>query len=239
MLDQTFGPVSLWPHQDLIGFSTEFDADLVLSGYRSGVFPMPLSGGDFGGEMGWWSPMERGILPIDGVRVTRSLRQSVRRYSTTVDVAFDEVLAQCAKPDRPGGWIDHDIVEVYTQLQRSGFVHSVETWDEKGRLVGGLYGVSLGGMFAGESMFHDSVLGRDASKVALLRLICDLDDGGAELLDVQWATPHLETLGAIEIDRDEYLEALDEALAIPPITWPDASSSRQSGRDLDDRYRAG
>lgn len=216
-----FGPPDQWPDQDLIGFSDEFDAALVLEGYRAGVFPMPLHGSGFG-EMGWWSPLRRGVLTLDGLRIARSLRQSAKRYTTTIDRAFDRVLAGCADPRRPHGWIDEQIVGVYTELQRAGHVHSVETWDADGRLVGGLYGVSQGGLFAGESMFHDPVHGRDASKVALLALAELLNDGHAEarVIDVQWQTPHLASLGVIEIDRDEYLAALDEALAVPEAAWP-------------------
>lgn len=220
MLAHLFGPPAEWPSADLIAFSDEFDTPLALAAYRSGVFPMPLHVGAFEQQMGWWSPMHRGVLPLDGVRVTRSLRQSEKKYRTTVDAAFDEVIARCADPRRPGGWIDEAIVEVYTDLFRAGVVHSVETWDSAGRLVGGLYGVSLNGMFAGESMFHDPDLGRDASKVALLRLTRILRDGADRLLDVQWRTGHLASLGAIEIPRDTYLRHLDAALAQEPVTWP-------------------
>lgn len=217
-----FGPAERWPAQDLIGFSSEFDPWLALEAYRSGVFPMPLHDTGFDGEMGWWSPTRRGVLPLDALRVTRSLRQSAKRYTTTVDRAFDRVIAACADPSRPAGWIDADIVEVYTALHRAGAVHSVETWDASGRLVGGLYGVSLGGLFAGESMFHDPVHGRDASKVALLALVDLLADEYADdrVIDVQWQTPHLAGLGVIEIDRDEYLTLLDETLDIPEPAWP-------------------
>ncbi|MGC3955017.1 MAG: leucyl/phenylalanyl-tRNA--protein transferase [Propionicimonas sp.] len=218
---RVFGESEQWPAQDLIGFSDEFDAELVLEGYRAGVFPMPLHGSGFG-EMGWWSPLRRGVLTLEGLRVTRSLRQSARRYTTTVDQAFERVLAGCGDPSRPNGWIDDQIVGVYTELHDAGHVHSVETWDADGRLVGGLYGVSVGGLFAGESMFHDPVHGRDASKVALLalaRLLAD-DYAEARVIDVQWQTPHLATLGVIEIDRDEYLALLEEALGLPEPAWP-------------------
>jgi len=171
--------------------------------------------------MGWWSPMRRGVLLPDGLRVTRSLRKSAHRYTTTVDAAFEAVLARCADPGRPHGWIDDDIVAVFTDLHRRGVVHSVETWTPDGRLAGGLYGVSLGGLFAGESMFHDPEIGRDASKVALLRLVAAMTrDGSADrIIDVQWRTDHLGSLGVIEIDRDEYLSALDETLVLPEIDW--------------------
>lgn len=224
-----FGPPQQWPAQDLIAFSSEFDAALVLEAYRSGVFPMPLHASGFG-EMGWWSPTRRGVLLLDALRVTRSLRKSAKRYTTTVDQAFDLVLARCADPSRPNGWIDAEIGRVYTDLHEAGYVHSVESWDASGRLVGGLYGVSLGGLFAGESMFHDPVHGRDASKVALLALVDLLSDEHAtdRVIDVQWQTDHLATLGVIEIDREEYLALLDEALDVPPPAW--AGGETGSGR---------
>lgn len=229
-----FGPPEEWPAQDLIAFSTEFDAALTIEAYRSGAFPMPLHSSGFS-ELGWWSPTRRGVLPLASLRVTRSMRQSAKRYSTTVDQAFDQVLARCADPSRPNGWIDAEIVRVYTDLHRAGRVHSIETWDADGRLVGGLYGVGLGGLFAGESMFHDPVFGRDASKVALMRLAEVLDDERAEdrVIDVQWQTAHLARLGAIEIDREEYLALLDEALAVPEPAWPTAAARRPVGHGSD------
>ncbi len=216
-----FGPPRTWPEQDLIAFSPEFDEALVLAAYTEGVFPMPLHESGFLG-MGWWSPMRRGVLPLDALRVPRSLRRSARRYTTTVDRAFADVLARCADPSRPYGWIDDDIRAVFTALHRAGRVHSVETWDAEGRLVGGLYGMSLGGLFAGESMFHDPVHGRDASKVALLALVDLLADerAGERIIDVQWKTDHLAGLGALEIDRDEYLGLLAEVLMVPEPGWP-------------------
>ena len=216
-----FGPPGDWPEQDLIAFSDEFDPGLVLAAYATGVFPMPLSASGFP-EMGWWSPLQRGVLPLDAVRITRSLHRSAKRYTTTVDTAFPEVLERCADPRRPHGWISDEIRAVYSDLHRSGHAHSVETWDAEGRLVGGLYGVSLGGLFAGESMFHDPVHGRDASKVALVGLVGILADEHAEdrIIDVQWQTDHLATLGVIEVDREEYLGLLAEALTVPEPAWP-------------------
>lgn len=233
MLDTLFGPPADWPRQDLIGFSEEFDPGLALMAYRCGVFPMPLETGLFNGEMGWWSPMDRAQLPLDEVRITRSLRQSVKRYTTTVDTAFLEVLDACADPRRPGGWIDQRIQTAFTVLHHVGHVHSIETWDDNGRLVGGLYGVHQNGMFAGESMFHDPDHGRDASKVALLRLIVELRRVGVELLDVQWLTPHLESMGASTVPRDSYLEQLGENLDRPHNTdWSRPETSRMSGTAL-------
>lgn len=215
-----FGPESEWPRQDLIAFSEEFDAYLALAAYRSGVFPMPLLEGDHPTDMGWWSPMHRGILPVGGLRVSRSLRKTARRYTTTVDVAFDEVMARCADPSREGGWITDGVVEVYRYFHQRGVAHSVETWDAAGRLVGGLYGVNVGGLFSGESMFHDHELGRDASKVALVRLVQELGRGiepdlrdQVRLLDIQWLTPHLASLGAVEVSRSDYLARLERVLS--------------------------
>ena len=223
-LSGVFGPERSWPAQDLIALSSEFDADLVVEAYRAGVFPMPLHEPDLDeGLMGWWSPRHRGIIPLDGLRVPRSLRRSASRYRVTVDAAFDEVIARCGDPRRPSGWIDDDVVAVFTALHHQRVVHSVEAWTPDGRLAGGLYGVSIGGLFAGESMFHDPAAGRDASKVALLALVAFLDDGDdRRLLDVQWATDHLQSLGAVEIDRVDYLRLLSEALDAPEPPWQDA-----------------
>ncbi|GAA3636534.1 leucyl/phenylalanyl-tRNA--protein transferase [Microlunatus ginsengisoli] len=210
-----FGSPRRWRASDLIAMSQAFDADLVLTAYRHGVFPMPT-----GGAMGWYSPMERGILPLDRLRVTRSLRTSARRFEIRIDTAFDAVLAACGDPARPHGWIDGDIRRVYRELHRAGIVHSVEAWTADGELAGGLYGVGIAGLFAGESMFHRPDIGRDASKVALIVLVERLSEGGhRRLLDVQWQTPHLESLGAIEVPRADYLRRLEQALAMPPPEW--------------------
>lgn len=219
---RVFGPPDEWPEQDLIAFSDDFDLPMTLAAYCSGAFPMPLPAAAFEAGMGWWSPMRRGVLELDDLRVTHSLAKSARRYTTTIDEAFDEVLVRCGDPSRPDGWIDDEIRRVYAEGHQAGVVHSVETWDAQGRLVGGLYGVSLWGLFAGESMFHDRQYGRDASKVALARLVNQLrarPDGDA-LLDVQWLTEHLASLGASEISRSDYLERLALALQAPHTSWP-------------------
>jgi len=213
-----FGPPRRWGPYDLIAVSEEFGPELVLAAYRSGVFPMPA-----GRRMGWYSPVDRGVLPLDGLRVSRSLRKMLPRYEVRVDTAFDAVLASCADPSRGDGWIDSRIAQVYRRLHRDGVAHSVEAWTDDGRLAGGLYGVSLGGLFAGESMFYRDDIGRDASKVALVALVVRLREAGGEgrLLDVQWATPHLVSLGAVEISRREYLARLAAALPLPPPRWSD------------------
>ena len=165
---------------------------------------------------GWWSPDPRAVLPLDGLQVSRSLRRSRRRYEVRVDTAFDRVVEACADPGRPHGWISEPVRDGYGRLHRLGWAHSVEAWQDD-RLVGGLYGVAIGGLFAGESMFAAAT---DASKVALAALV-DLLRADAEprrLLDVQWSTPHLASLGAVEVPRTAYLALLADALAaaLPP-----------------------
>ena len=225
-----FGPPETWREDDLIAVSAEFDADLALAAYAAGVFPMPVRRG----LMGWWSPLRRGVLPLEGLRVTRSLRKMLPRYTIRVDTAFDAVLAACADPRRSGGWISADIARVYRSLHAAGQAHSVEAWagDE---LVGGLYGISLGGLFAGESMFHHPERGRDASKAALVALVDLLRAAGpaGRVLDVQWRTDHLASLGVVEIDRLTYVGRLGEALALPEPAWPTAAdeAGRGTGQD--------
>jgi leucyl/phenylalanyl-tRNA---protein transferase len=192
---------------DLVGVGADLEPGTILAAYRSGLFPMPVEG-----QLAWWSPEPRAILPLDGMRISRSLRMSCRRFEIRVDSAFDEVVAGCADPHRPGGWISRDIAAAYCRLNRLGWAHSVEAWTPDGALAGGLYGVAIGGLFAGESMFHRRT---DASKVALVALVHLLVDGGASLLDVQWRTPHLASLGVVEIPRDEYLRRLAAAIAHP------------------------
>lgn len=217
MVVSPFGSPKLWRRDDLIGVSEVFDESLVLAAYGAGVFPMPVSAG----LMGWYSPLVRGVLPLDGLRVTRSLQKMTRRYEVRVDTAFDAVLEGCGDPERPHGWIDDDIRRIYRSLHAQGVVHSVESWTADGELAGGLYGVSIGGLFAGESMFHRADIGRDASKVALVGLVERLTaaGGSGRLLDVQWQTPHLASLGVVEMPRRAYLGRLEAALQIPPPDW--------------------
>lgn len=192
----------------LVGVGADLEPGTLLGAYRSGLFPMHVDGR----RLGWWSPDPRGVLPLDGLRVSRSLRQSCRRFEVRIDSAFDEVVSACADPQRPHGWINRHIRDAYGRLHRLGWAHSVEVYDD-GSLVGGLYGVSIGGLFAGESMFHRA---NDASKVALVALVESLrSDGADRLLDVQWTTPHLTSLGAVDMPRERYLERLRYALALP------------------------
>ena len=190
---------------EIVGVGADLEPGTILSAYRSGLFPMPVRRG----LLAWWSPNPRAIIPLDGLRVSRSLRRSARGFEIRVDSAFDGVLEARADRHRPGAWISKDIKRAYNRLHQLGWVHSVEAWTPTGRLAGGLYGVAVDGLFAGESMFHrDS----DASKVALVGLVDLLKDHGATLLDVQWATPHLVSLGAVEVSRVRYHELLAHAL---------------------------
>lgn len=226
-----FGSPSSWRPDDLIGVSREFNEDLALAAYRSGVFPMPHRKR----LMGWYSPMLRGVLPLSGLHITRSLGKMLNRYEIRIDSDFPAVLDGCADPDREGGWIDGDIRAVYLRLYQRGVVHSVEAWTDTHELAGGLYGVSIGGLFAGESMFHRRDIGRDASKAALVGLVRVLAAGRAEgevedvLLDVQWATPHLQSLGVVEIDRETYLHRLGVALDLSATDWSASSLAGAPG----------
>lgn len=206
------------PGVELLGVGADVAPGTLLAAYRSGLFPMPV--GDLldldDDPVGWWSPDPRGILPLDGLHVSRSLRRSCRRFVVTVDTAFDDVVAGCADPSRDHGWIDARIAEAYAELHRLGWAHSVETRTIEGDLVGGLYGVEIGGLFAGESMFRRAT---DASKVALVALVGILraaPDPARRLLDVQWRTDHLASLGVVDVRRRDYLRRLEAALPLPP-----------------------
>ncbi len=190
----------------LVGAGADLEPGTLLAAYRCGLFPMPL-----GETIGWWSPNPRGILPLSYLRVSRSLRRSCRDFEIRVDSAFEQVLDACADPDRAHGWISNEIRSAYLKLHELGWAHSVETWRD-GRLAGGLYGVGIGAFFAGESMFHRET---DASKVALVALVDAMKVTGGALVDIQWNTPHLESLGAIEVDRSGYLELLGAAVERP------------------------
>ena len=186
-------------------------AHVLVSAYARGWFPMAVEAGD----IRWYSPDPRGILPLDGFHVPSRLGRVVRghRFRVEIDRDFPAVIRGCAADrgdDDPGTWIDDEILESYVALHQAGIAHSVEAWDGD-RLAGGLYGVAIGGAFFGESMFHRVT---DASKVALVALVERLRTRGFRLLDIQWVTPHLERFGAIEIPRREYLRALAAAVAV-------------------------
>jgi leucyl/phenylalanyl-tRNA--protein transferase len=193
---------------EILALGADLEASTLLAAYSSGLFPMHLESG----ELAWWSPDPRGILEPASLQVSTSLRRSCRRYSVTVDTQFAEVMRGCDER-RPESWITQEFVDAYCALHELGWAHSIEVWDHD-QLVGGLYGVEMGGLFAGESMFHRS---RDASKVALVWLVERLAAcPGSRLIDVQWRTDHLATLGVTAIPRGDYLERLDAALVSPP-----------------------
>jgi leucyl/phenylalanyl-tRNA--protein transferase len=196
------------PDGDIVALGGDLEPSSVLGAYRRGIFPMEVSG--LPGLLGWWSPDPRGIIPLDGLRVTRSMRQSARRFEIRVDTCFARVIRGCANPAREDGWITEPFIAAYTRLHELGWAHSIEVFDRDGALAGGLYGVRVDGLFAGESMFH---VKRDASKVALMALVDLMRTSRMLLLDVQWCTDHLATLGAIEIPRQSYFERLADALA--------------------------
>jgi leucyl/phenylalanyl-tRNA---protein transferase len=183
------------------------DPELLLQGYRLGVFPMAMEDD----SIQWFSPDPRAILPLEDFHVPHALRRLVRKkvFGTTIDNAFSKVIEACAK--REDTWINLEIIESYTRLHELGCAHSVEAWKE-GALAGGLYGVAVGGAFFGESMFHHVT---DASKIALVALVEHLRARKFALLDTQWLTPHLQQFGGIEISRNQYLRLLQRAVDLP------------------------
>jgi len=184
-------------------------ADLLISAYSSGWFPMAVEPG----QIRWYSPDPRGIMPLDTFHAPKRLGRIIRRqrFEVRVDSDFAAVIRACAdRKDEEGSWIDAEILESYCALHAGGIAHSVETWKD-GVLVGGLYGVALGGAFFGESMFHRAT---DASKVALVALVERLRARGYRLLDTQWVTAHLTQFGAVEVSRRRYLRMLQEALKV-------------------------
>ena len=221
--------------EDLRAVSYTASQSQVLSSYRAGLFPMGIGTGG-SGRMGWWAPRRRGVLLPGNLKVSKSLRKSMRHFECTVNTDFEQVIRACADPSRPGTWITEDIIGLYIGLHNEGWAHSVEVRSE-GVVVGGLYGVAIGSLFAGESMFHTQA---DASKAALVHLVSLLDQtepvnghgqvtthtsesaapsatefsGQTEwIIDTQWQTPHLKTLGVSEIDGLDYSSRLDSALA--------------------------
>ena len=205
--------------------SRRLTPEIVLRAYADGVFPMAEQRNST--ELYWVSPEQRGIIPLDAFHVPKSLARTVRsdRFHVTTNVAFVDVMRACAEPapGREQSWINDEILRLYTALHASGRAHSIECWRE-GNLVGGLYGVSLGAAFFGESMFSRET---DASKVALVHLVARLIDGGYQLLDTQFITSHLARFGAIEIPRNEYLDRLDRAIA-QQAYWSAPSGSAAS-----------
>lgn len=201
----------MWPDADLVAAGGDLEPSTVIDAYRRGLFPMMVDAPD--PVLAWWSPDPRGIFPLEGLRVTRSMRQSARKYDVRVDTSFDAVMRGCADPARPSGWITDEFLAAYRRLHELGWAHSVEVYDRDGALAGGLYGVKVDRLFAGESMFS---VQRDASKVALMALVALMRESGMALLDAQWCTDHLASLGAVEIAREDYLRRLAQAVGEAP-----------------------
>ena len=200
---------------DLVCIGADLEPATLVSAYSNGFFPMHV--GDRRKEIGWFSPDPRGVIPIGGLHVSRSLRKHTRRFRCTIDQAFEQVMRECGDERRPHGWIDDEFVRAYCEMHRLGRAHSIEVW-RGDDLVGGLYGVSIGRLFAGESMFHRVT---DASKVALVATMEVLTTLDFQLFDVQWTTAHLRSMGAVDLPRHEYLELLRRAVGpvrrgIPP-----------------------
>lgn len=200
---------------DLVAVGADLEPGTLLSAYRHGLFPMGI-GPEGTPPIGWWSPVRRGVLRPPDLRVSRSLRRSLRRFQISWDRAFVEVVTACSGQPRDGGWISPEIQEAYLALHRLGWAHSIEVWSGE-HLVGGLYGVAIGGLFAGESMFH---IVPDASKVALVTLVDAMGFDGRRLIDVQWRTDHLASLGVSELSRHAYLAVLARAVQAPHLAFP-------------------
>jgi len=212
MPSRFFPPASRASPEGLVAVGGRLTTGRLLDAYRHGIFPWPAHSYE---PMLWWSPDPRAILPLDEIRVSRRLERRIRsgEFTVRVNTAFADVIAGCASgPGRESGtWLTREMIAAYTELHRLGHVHSVESWQE-GRLAGGVYGVAIGGLFAAESMFYRV---RDASKVALVRLVEHLRVRGYKLLDVQQWTPHTGRLGVVEIPRREYLRRLADVIDLP------------------------
>lgn len=192
----------------VVAIGADLEAATLVAAYSNGLFPMRVQGR--AGPLGWWSPDPRGIMPINGFHASRSLRAARPKFSISLNQDFEAVIRGCGAADRPHGWIDESFFDAYCELHSLGVAHAVEVRNESGDLVGGLYGVRIAGMFAGESMFHAVT---NASKIALWATCELLALDGVTLFDVQWLTDHLASLGAIAIPRTEYLQRLAAAIS--------------------------
>jgi leucyl/phenylalanyl-tRNA---protein transferase len=204
-----FPPAEDAPTRAPLGIGADLEPGTLLAAYRAGVFPWP----DDAGRLLWWSPDPRAVMPLDGFHESRSLARARRRFVLTRNRAFADVMRGCGSTHGPT-WITPGMLNAYVRLHELGWAHSIEVW-RGGELVGGVYGVAVGGLFAAESMFHRE---RDASKAALAALVDHLRDRAFGLLDVQLLTPHLASLGAIEVAREAYLAGLAAVLG-NPVTW--------------------
>ena len=202
---------ALGDSEGLVGVGGELAPDLLLQAYSEGVFPW-FSEGD---PVLWWSPDPRAIIPLDGLHVSRRLARTIRsrKFQITENRCFERVMRACGETRAEGTWITEEMIAAYAALHREGYAHSVEVWAPSAapELVGGIYGVAIGGLFAGESMFHTVT---DASKVALAALVDRLNKRGYTLFDVQMATDHTERMGAIAIPRADYLNRVQQAVVV-------------------------
>jgi len=208
-----FPTLEQMPQDDLVILGADLKPETVIDSYQHGIFPMHIEVANKR-QIGWWSPQQRGILPLNKINISKSLQKSMKKFHVSFDQAFDQVIDGCGDDKRPQGWINEEIKIAYKKLFELGYVHSVEVWNKKDELVGGLYGVEVQGLFAGESMFHKET---DASKTAMVYLVKKLKDaGGKRLFDVQWQTPHLKSMGVIKIPRKKYLSMLPEVMKTKP-----------------------
>ena len=205
----------VWPK--LTKYGSNWNPETLLTAYRTGLFPMPYEIDGQESAIGWWSPQPRAVFHPGEIHVSRSLRAAQRKFRVTVDLDFEAVIRACGNPNRVSGWIDEDVITAFLALHNLGVAHSIEVWDKNDQLAGGLYGLELGGLFAGESMFH---VAKNASKVALAHLGKLLNDGNGRLIDTQWMTSHLESMGAKPINRNEYCQNLPKLLEISPALIP-------------------
>lgn len=217
-----FPPADSADEHGIVGIGADLEPRTILMAYAQGLFPMPL---EKDGPVAWWSPDPRAVIPLDGFHISRSLRKSMRRFSFTINTEFERVVDACADEKRPHGWIDTQVKRAYGELHRRGWAHSIEARNAKGALVGGVYGVGIRRLFAGESMFHTET---DASKAALAHAVDRLTRAGCELFDVQWMTPHLSTLGAIDLSRSDYLRRLEQAIRADDDQFGVADSPRSA-----------
>ena len=204
-------PQIVWPK--LTKFGSNWDPETLVAAYRAGLFPMPYEIDGNESAIGWWSPHSRAIFYPDQINVSTSMKAAMKKFKITVDQDFEAVIRACGNPQRESGWINEDVISAFIALHKLGIAHSIEVWDRGGQLAGGLYGIELGGIFAGESMFHVT---SNASKAALVHLGELLNDGSGRIIDTQWMTSHLESMGAKAIKRTEYCEILPNLLEKPP-----------------------
>jgi leucyl/phenylalanyl-tRNA--protein transferase len=208
-----FPTLEQMPQDDLVILGADLKPETVIDSYQHGIFPMHIEVANKR-QIGWWSPQQRGILPLNKINISKSLQKSMKKFHVSFDQAFDQVIDGCGDDKRPQGWINKEIKIAYKKLFELGYVHSVEVWNKNDELVGGLYGVEVKGLFAGESMFHKET---DASKTAMVYLVNKLNEAGGErIFDVQWQTPHLKSMGVIEIPRKKYLSLLPEVMKTKP-----------------------